>query len=156
MERTVEACSKAHRWKKDLKLTSAQVTIIAEHFKSAIEALAQGTEISFLCKVVMNERGGAVNRGRQVIAGYYNLPNLVLLEGGWIYNIFFSARLKYPWRPMIRWSWDRQVQGAAGLYQGAGQFLVRGRGRQVAAGVVVYQDEAGGLVFQGQFRTLRG
>jgi hypothetical protein len=51
---------------------------------------------------------------------------------------------------------DRQVQGPGGLDQGPGQFLVGGRGSEMAAGVVVDQDKAGGLVFQRQFQDLAG
>ena len=51
---------------------------------------------------------------------------------------------------------DRQVEALAGLHQGPGQFLVGGGRLQVAAGVVVHQNEAGGLVFQGQLQDLPG
>ncbi len=51
---------------------------------------------------------------------------------------------------------DGEVQGLAGLGHGLGQFLVRGRGVEVAAGVVVHQDEAGGPVLQGQLQDLPG
>ena len=51
---------------------------------------------------------------------------------------------------------DREVQGLAGLDHGFGQFPVRGRGGEVAARVVVHQDEAGGLVFQGQLQDFAG
>jgi hypothetical protein len=50
----------------------------------------------------------------------------------------------------------RQADGLAGLDQGPGQLPVRGGRGEVAAGVVVDQNEPGGLVFQGQFQDLAG
>ncbi|MBM4301985.1 MAG: hypothetical protein FJ121_10775 [Deltaproteobacteria bacterium] len=39
-----------------------------------------------------------------------NLPIYLSLESCYIYNIFCSAKLKYPWRPMIRWSWTVRLR----------------------------------------------
>jgi len=51
---------------------------------------------------------------------------------------------------------DREVQGPGGLHQSPGEVLVGGGRGEAAAGVVVHQDEAAGLVFQGQFQDLAG
>ena len=51
---------------------------------------------------------------------------------------------------------DRQVEALAGLHQGPGQLPVGGRRGEVAARVVVNQNQSGGLVFQGQFQDLAG
>ena len=42
---------------------------------------------------------------------------------------------------------DREVDGLGGLDQGPGQFPVRGRGFQIAGGVVVDQNQGGGFMF---------